>query len=151
MVDIKRVPIISIFESENFEKLAELYEEEGKISEINIDVNIDKEAYIKLEEIGMLDCLGCYDKELLVGFMVLITVNVLHYSMVTTTIESQFIAEKYRKYGTWKRMVSIAEDIAKSKNSFAMVMSSAIGTRFEKVANRSGYRATNIMYTKSLI
>lgn len=148
---VQQISIDNLFDDYMFNELCKNYELESKVSTISISINPNRDIYKHLEDSGVLDCIGCYYKDKLVGFMTIITSIVKHYSATSTVIESQFVLKEYRKYGAWNNMMKLAEQIAKDKGSFVIVMTSAIGTRFEKVANRSGYTATNIMYTKGLV
>jgi len=148
---VKKIVVKDIFDSSLFDNMKDEYEDESKVSTIGISSNPQLNVYQALEKNGSLACIGAYDNDVLVGFMTVITSVVLHYSQLSTTIESQFILRKYRGGGTWKKMMNLAEEIAKDRGSFMLVMTSAIGTDFEIVANRSGFNATNIMYTKNLL
>lgn len=147
---VKQSSVKDILFANNIDELIALYTNESKSSHIAIEPNINKEAYVALEDGGVLDCIVAYCDDTVVGFMFLITNYVLHYSRTSTIVESQFIVKEYRKYGTWKKMISIAEDIAKERDSAVIVCTSTIGSRFEKVANRSGFVATNIAYMKNI-
>ena len=149
-ITIKKTNIAELLFSNNIDELVKQYTHDGKSKHITIEPNIDKETYISLEDAGVLDCIVAYNDTVIVGFMVLITNYVLHYSRTSTIIESQFVMEEHRKNGTWKRMMSMAEDIARKRNSAVIVCTSTIDSRFEKVINRSGYVATNIAYMKNL-
>ena len=150
MVDVRKGDIIELFNSPN---MLTLYKEYSKESKNTLTPEIDpcEEMYVGMENLGMLDFVGAYDGDKLVGFIVALTTTMAHYSLAATTVESFFVIEKYRKYGTAKRLLKEIESIAKEKGAVNVFMSSPIHSALHLAARAMGYTNTHIIHTKKLV
>ncbi len=131
------------------EHLLQEYSKESKSSLVPT-INPDYTMYTKLESLGMLNCIATVSNNSIVGFIVLLTTVMPHYSQLSTTVESFFVHKDHRKFGTGKRLIDMAETIAKSKGSSVMFMSAPEGSRLEKATKLFGFKQTHKLYIKSL-
>ena len=146
-MDIRVVKTIDVVDRDDlFKEYAK--ESKGKLTP---DVNVNKEQYLKLEEAGLLDTIGLYDNDNLVGFISAYTYMMPHYTSLATSIESYFILKEYRKFGAGKKLLDKLVEIVNKKGSTMLFMSAGIGSNLDKVAKSFGFIATNIVYSKKIV
>ncbi len=106
------------------------------------------EMYKALDASGALFGFGAFDGEKLMGFAFLIAPILPHYGRVIATMESLFIAKKYRKTGAGLRLIREAERCAKELGSPALIISAPVGSVLDIILPRLKYTLTNRAYTK---
>ena len=84
---ISKISIKDIINASNIQYLCDMYEYESKSNGLP-PINLDSKTYIMLEESGILDCIGVYNDDTLVGFAALATTVMPHYTEKSTVIES---------------------------------------------------------------
>ena len=146
----KKIRVEEILNANNAKYLFDEYAKESKSGTVSTVVKPDIEGYKQLEELGVLDCVGAFDDEKLVGFVVSITSNMYHYSTFCTVIESQFVLKEYRKEGTWKKLLDLAEEQAKKRGSTNLFMTAPVGGRLDKIAKFYGFKPTSVFYGKDI-
>lgn len=149
MYEIRRVTVEEFLSNDNLDYIFGMYAKESKgvlVPQVKPDFNL----YLSLENVGMLDVIAAYKGTVLVGFMVLITNTLPHYSEKATTVESQFVLKENRKYGTGKKLLDYAVQVAKDNGATVMFMSAPIGGVLNRVAESFGFTSTNIVYTRKI-
>lgn len=150
MISISLCTIEDIVSSSVYEKMIREYEKECKNTNITVDTypNIDK--YKAIEKAGVLLCVGVFNDSVMVGFAIIIISEMLHYSKLATTVESQFILKKYRKFGTAKKMYEFIENKCSEIGSSAMFMSAPIGSNLDKISKYIGYKPVSTFFIKTI-
>lgn len=113
-------------------------------------INPDIAMYDMLESKGMLECIGVYDNEILVGFITILITTMPHYATVAGTVESFYVSPEYRKFGTGKKLLCFAENAVKARGGTTLFMSAPIGSRLEVAAKFFGFSETHKSYIKDL-
>lgn len=150
-LDIKEINVREILFADNSDYLFDKYAKESKNNGIVHNVKPDVDKYIMLEDAGALKCVGVFNnKKTLVGFLTMIISTMYHYSELCSTIESQFVLKDYRKYGTGKKMISLAENIAKNNGVRMMFMSAPKDSRLEIVSGVFGYKPISTFMMKEI-
>ena len=149
-VIIKLITVDMLFTDQEKGYLFYRYGEESR-GELAPILNPDKELYKKLEFVNMLFCVGIYESELLVGFIIAMVTPLPHYKGVMgATIESFYVTPECRKFGLGKRLLAVAEEKAIALGAEMSFMSAPIDSRLAKAASLFGYRPTTKVYTKKL-
>jgi GNAT superfamily N-acetyltransferase len=144
---VKKISVKEIFDDKDFEELVNKYSGESKVS--SQAVNIDFEKYIALEDSGMLDCFASYNEiDDMVGFLALVKNYSLHLSKFSVIIESYFVLNSYRKFGTGKILIGVAEEYARHIGAIAMLMPAPTDSRLSRVAVSFGYKNKYAVYMK---
>lgn len=151
---IKNISISELFDNDNASELFSLYSKESQSELVSIQQAPDRAIYEQLEETGTLDTVAVVpsdDTTKIVGFAVMITTVMPHYSQLGSTIESLYIHPDYRKGNIFKSMLERIKDIAVSKGSFNLFLSAPVGSRLDTIASRSSSLCnTHKMYTMDL-
>lgn len=107
--------------------------------------------YAAMEEAGVLQCIGAYQRELLVGFVSVITTVMPHNGKRVATVESLFVSHSERPTGAGNALLDAAEMYSSESGCVALLNTARKGSRLDKVlARRSGARATHTVYTSWL-
>lgn len=126
------------------------YEEEGK-SSLLPKILPDWSMYQALEDLGILTFMGAKDSEgTIVGFVSILVTSMPHYSKLSATVESLFVRKQYRKFGTAKRLLDEAMEVAKSKGATILFMSAIKGGVLERFLPLRGLTPTHTTYIKVL-
>lgn len=130
----------------------QLLKEYAKDSKSSLAPNIKPsiEIYNNLENLGMLNCIALMSDKTMVGFIVLLTSMMPHYSEPATLVESIFILKEHRKFGTGKELIARAEKLVKDKGIKLMFLSAANGSRLEKATRFFGFKKTHATYIKRI-
>ena len=130
-------------------ELLQAYASESKSNKVP-HINPDIYLYDTLETKGMLECIGVYKETKLVGFITIIITTMPHYATLAGTIESFYIMPEYRKFGTGKTLIHLAERVLQGKGGTTLFMSAPIGSRLEVAAKFFGFSETHKTYIKDL-
>lgn len=104
--------------------------------------------YAAMEEAGVLQCIGAYQGELLVGFVSVITTVMPHNGKRVATVESLFVSHSERPTGAGNALLDAAEMYASESGCVALLNTARKGSRLDKVlARRCGASATHTVYT----
>lgn len=125
------------------------YEEECGYSHTP-EFNPSIELYERMEAQGSLVIIGVFIQAKLVGFAILLTHPLPHYSIQATSIDAIFISKGYRKYNAGKNLFNLIENYASSISSKQLVCSAPLGGSFDKVAKSFGLIPTSRVYGKAL-
>lgn len=147
---IRKVDVRDILFSDNSETLFEAYAQEAENKIIKEKIQPNCEKYVLLYDTGLLHCIGAFDKDKMVGFITFIINDVLHYSKLSSVIESQFVLKEYRKSGAWNKMLKLVKDMSKENGAKNIFMTTTPNSKLDKVLQKKGYILTNNIYTESL-
>lgn len=134
----------------NFDALCAEYATESGIPELG-EPKVDVPMYQSMEAVGMGCCIGAWNGDELVGFGVLTLSPLPHYSKRIGCLISFFVASSARKGGTGIRIRQTAERIATERGAVGLMISAPNESRLDVILPRSGYRATNRLYFRSLV
>lgn len=147
---INKIPVTEIVYADNSDYLFDKYFDEGKTG-LTDRPKVNKDLYIHLDSLGMLDNFGIYDDtNTLVGFIIASTSESPHYGTLATTVMSVFILPEHRKYGAAKKLISLVERCARDKESSMVIISSPKDATMGKFITKIGYKVSNILYGKTL-
>lgn len=141
----------SISEIENSVNISELLEEYAAESSIkglpHPFAKVD--TYRHLESNGTIHILGAFLDESLIGYMIVLSPVLPHYSVRVAVTESFFVMKKYRKTGAALILLKTAETYAKDQSALGMFMSAPLGGRLAEVLPHVGYAETNRVFFKA--
>lgn len=104
--------------------------------------------YAAMEEAGVLQCIGAYQGERLVGFVNVLTTVMPHNGKRVATVESLFVAHSERPTGAGNALLDAAEMYASESECVALLNTARKGSRLDKVlSRRCGASATHTVYT----
>jgi len=144
---IKIITINQLFSQED--GLFQKYSDEAKVPQAP-DMAPDINHYLALEDNDALTVAGLYIDDKLQGFCTLVYFYLSHSDSLGASVDMFFIDSCHRGYGTGKKLISFAEDLARDKGAKIVTMTAPLNSRLEKVACSFGYEATNIIHTKAL-
>lgn len=147
---IKKILLKDILESTNAEELFEEYYRDGSVG-LTQGYCVNKELFYLLDSLGIIDCVGVYHNNILVGFIIASTSESPHYNMLITTVTSIFILKEHRKSGSAKKMLALIEDIAKARGSKLVIVSAPKGSALHKYAPMIGYKESHMLCSKVLV
>lgn len=146
---ITKIPVSCIVYADNSDYLFKEYFNEGKTG-LTGEPIVNRELYIQLDNMGVLDCYGIYDNDTLGGFIIASTTPSPHYGGLATNIMSVFVLKEYRKYGTAKKLITLVEQAAKDRGSSIVIISSPEDAVMGKFVTKIGYKVSNILYAKDI-
>lgn len=106
--------------------------------------------YHRIEDAGSLVVAGAFDGDKLVGFVFVMLAELPHYSALTATTESLFIASDYRVGMTGVRLINEAENIGRERGAVGLLVSSPYGSRLSDLLRAVGMRENNRVFFRSL-
>lgn len=107
----------------------------------------DAPMYQALEANGKIVALGAFDEDRLVGFLVMLTVTLPHYSEKVATAESFFVSAAYRRAGVGDRLLDEAKRFAKEMGAVGLLISAPINGKLAAVLERKkSFTETNRVF-----
>lgn len=146
---IKIIDIKTLFSEQSKLSLFQEYANESKIAEAP-EANPNEAMYNDMEARGFLTVVGLYSNDLLAGFTIITYSPMTHNGEWLATLDSIFIHQDYRKFGSGKRLIEFSESVASKVGAKVIVMTAPVGSRLSKVAKLFSYKETNIIYSKAL-
>jgi GNAT superfamily N-acetyltransferase len=142
--DIRECTTAEILSAED---LVEEYAEESSVDGMP-PTKPDAASYQAMEEAGRIKSYGAYRGDNLVGFIVLLSSVLPHYSTMVTVTESFFVMRSHRRGGTGLKLLEAAESYAKGNGSAGLIVSAPVGGSLERVMPRKGYAPTSTVFFK---
>jgi GNAT superfamily N-acetyltransferase len=137
-----------IFDAPNIKELLDEYAAESSIHGLpHPKAKVD--LYKQLETVGILYAIGAFLEETLIGFILVVSPVIPHYSEKISTTESFFVAKEYRKTGAGTKLRLAAEKYAKEICALGLLISAPIGSVLAEVLPRAGYKETNRVFFRS--
>lgn len=145
----KSVSVSEIFSCGGFvELISEYMAESGNPF---LPKNPDPEYYRTLEEKAGFSVIGVFDGDRLVGFGSFVLTVVPHYSTVTASVESVFLAKPYRKGFEGLRLLRALSSLAKSKGASGIYWGCRCGSRLERVFEKQKrFKRMNTVFYEAL-
>ena len=149
MIEVRKITFNKLCQAPNIAQLTQEYAQEASIEEMP-QHNPQIDMYLAMESTGIFHVFGAYDGDEMVGFLNMLTTKLPHYGVHAGTIESFFVEHSHRKTGAGRRLLSVAEDFAKSVGCIAMLLSAPTGSRLAKIMPRTKYRKSNEIFCRRL-
>ena len=146
---IHRISMEQLFGDEDAWELFREYANESSIREMP-PFNPDVDLYIKLEQSGVLRCLGSFVDNVLVGFGILLVTQNPHYSVRIATVESVFVTKAHRDTGAGLKLIYALKRQAKEQGAVALFASAPTHSQLDRVLSTMGWAHTNQVYCRSL-
>lgn len=147
--EIKQCSIADLVNAPNFGSILDSYEDECAIPEFR-NANPKMDVYYTLESLNKIIVIGAFCDNLLAGLLIVVVTEFPHFSCLTASTESFFVDHAHRKNGTGKKMLGLAECLAKDMGAKGLFMSAVANSRLEKAAPLMGFRKTNTQFFKVL-
>lgn len=130
--------------------LIEEYEVECRTAGLPI-ANPDLAMYNALHQAGFMKVWAAITDGVIVGFAVVITSRVAHYSAKLAVMESLYVAPQHRASGVGWRLIKKAEQQAKDAGITGLFISTPARGVLEAVMQneRTGYEHTNTVFYKA--
>lgn len=111
----------------------------------------DFDRFDRLEEQGLLACVGIFDGDTIVGYSVNIVTNHLHYrDLVTAGNDMIFIAKPYRKGRAGLTLLKATKDLCRARGAQMMMWHAKEGSALAKLLPRLGCRVQDILFSEDL-
>lgn len=150
ILSIRQSTVSEIFGSENIEILLDEYANESAIAGLpHPKAKID--LYHHLESVDAIYIIGAFLNDILIGFILILSPVLPHYSAKVSVSESFFVAEKHRKTGAGLRLLKAGEDYAKKICSLGLLVSTPYGGNLAEIMPRLGYSETNRVFFKGFV
>lgn len=145
---IRRVSHLDILRAPNAAELLAEYAAECSIH----DAAPQHEQYAAMEAAGALQCFGVYyhslDDPILIGFVSVLSAILPHAGRRMSTVESIFVAKKFRGSAAGRDLMFAAERHAEEINSIGLTYLPRIGSALEKLLiGRHNCVPTHTQYT----
>lgn len=122
----------------------EIANEKDKIS-----LNLNLEAYLKMNELGFLHCISCRQDGKLVGYLVSVLTRNLHHSQIAAAANDViYIHPNHRKGMLAVRLLKFFEKCMREKNVTVAQMHVTPSRNFGPILERMGYYQSEIIYRK---
>ena len=150
-VTFQPVSFRAILDAPNAKELFAEYEAECANPEL-APINPQADLYAAMEASGGLQAFGVYDGNTLVGFFTVLVWTVPHYGKKIGSNADIFLASAQRIKGNGGKIVTFAEEYAKSKGCVCFQWTVPTGSRFAQLLalNVSRYRRSNSVYLRLL-
>lgn len=141
----------TISEMESASNIAELLDEYAGESAITglPHPSVRVETYKYLETVNAIYAIGAFIDELLIGFLVVLSPILPHYSVKVAVGESFFVSKSYRKTGAGLKLLNAAEHYAKDIGACGLLVSAPIGGNLAEVLPHVGYTETNRVFFRN--
>jgi len=142
-------PVSEILDDERFEELIAEYAAESKADEAP-QYDPDRELYVKIESLGVLQAIKATHNDEMVGFAVVVLSQAPHYRDIIATTESLFVEKKMRVTGAGLALIRAAEEVALHKGCNALFVSAPAGGQLEKLMPKLKYRESHKVFARVL-
>ena len=116
------------------------------------ELDPDWVAYGEIEAAGRLFVLGVFSGEALVGYSINVDVPAHIHYRGTHYAQNQafFVAEANRRGGTGRALLEATEREAKRRGASRLLTHAKLGTAYEAMLDRSGFRVVEVLHGKEL-
>jgi GNAT superfamily N-acetyltransferase len=133
----------------NIHDLLDEYAQESAVKGLP-SPNAKAELYKTLESTGALQAIGAFIDGVLVGFIVVLSPVMAHYSALVCVVESFFVTKKSRNSGAGIKLLRLAEDYARSKESPGLLVSAPVNGILCDILPHVGYTESSRVFFRSL-
>lgn len=149
-ITYRQLTVDEFLSARNLNELIEAYADESAINGMP-PFKMHNEAYRALEKSGATMAFGAFDEnDTIVGFIQIITHVLPHYSVQVSATESYFVLAEHRKQGAGIRLLRLAEEYARERGSYALLVSAPTGGRLDALLPNLGYAETNRVFFRKL-
>jgi GNAT superfamily N-acetyltransferase len=107
------------------------------------------DAYKHLENTNSIYVIGAFLEEVFIGYIIMLSPILPHYSVRVAVVESYFVAKEYRKTGAGLRLLHEAERQAQEVGAFGAFVSAPFGGNLAEVLPHLGYDETSRIFFRS--
>jgi len=134
------------------DELKEIFPEHyAELNVVDLDLNPDYDAYRRLNEAGMLRCIICRHYDKVIGYILFIVNNHIHYKSCKTAIEDNYFLKKaYRKGRIGIKLFQYAEQVLKGCGVNRIIVSTKVDSDNSRLFEYLGYEHTDKKFTKML-
>ena len=146
---IKPITVAEILDDSRFRLLAREYAAESRPSGMP-PAKVDFAVYAAMVESGTLKAFGAYADDDLVGFISVLIGPSFHYSAQLAVIESFYVLNAHRRFGTAFRLMQSAEDWAKEMGCTVMIATAPIDGRMAAALPILGFEKSHYLCFRRL-
>jgi GNAT superfamily N-acetyltransferase len=147
MLEINYSTVAELEAAPNFGALLDEYAAESAIHGLP-HPKAKMELYKLMETTGVLEAVGAWADDKLIGFITVTTCVLPHYGEYISATESFFVSKAERSTGAGLRLLRAAECIARRLNAKGLLISAPIGGTLAEVLELTDYRETNRVFFK---
>lgn len=146
---IRPCTVAEIEQAPRLDALLAAYGEESHIPELG-EPEPCFATYRAMEAAGAVQIIGAFAPDL-VGVVILLVYGLPHYAgRKVGTLESFFVLPEARQSGAGMKLLHAAEARAAELGANGLLVSAPLDGRLDAILPRSGYRASNRIYVRSL-
>lgn len=146
---IRKCTIADLENASNISEILEEYAAESAIKGLpHPFAKVDTYKY--LETTGAIYPIGAFFDDLLIGYIIVLSPILPHYSVRIAVGESFFVSKAHRKTGAGLKLLHAAEDYAKEATAVGILISAPFGGNLADVLPHVGYTETNRVFFRSL-
>ena len=146
-ITIRYCTVDELESAPNLKALFDAYEEESSIAGMPSN-SPQVHTYRMLEKSGVLQCIGAFKGEELIGFVCVLTTILPHYGARMSSTESIFVAKEHRASRAGMYLIREAERLAERLQSVGLAVCAPIGGRLDQLLPLIGYEPTNRVYVR---
>lgn len=109
------------------------------------------DTYKHLESTNTIYTIGAFLADLLIGYIIIVSPILPHYSIRIAVSESYFVLKAYRGTGAGNKLREAAEEWSKQAGAIGILMSAPLDGDLAEVLPRVGYSETGRVFFKSLV
>ena len=149
---IRTITVDEAFDSPMFAALCDEYRAESLRNPDLMGALPDREGYAQMIGAGMMQMLGVFVENTLVGICTVLVTPVLHFAgKVIASTETLFVAEAHRAGGAGMKLLRAAEQVAAEAGAGGLYVTAPTGGRLERLLPHVGYHETNRVFFRGLL
>lgn len=146
---IKKCTISEIESASNITQILQEYAAESAIKGLPHPL-AKVDSYKQMELSGALHVIGAFFSDVFVGYIIMLSPILPHYSVRVAVVESFFVAKEYRKTGAGLKLLHEAENQARAAGGHGILISTPAGGNLAEVLPHVGYEHTNQVFFRAL-
>ena len=136
---------------ENGQKVIRSYYDELCLRPDLTELSPDLVRYKELERMGLLQTLGAFEGEEMIGQSVIIYSTPMHYSTTPVALsDSLFILKEHRNGSAGVRLIRRTEEEARKRGSKLLILHGKEGTTFVELVKKMKYWVQDILLAREL-
>lgn len=144
---VRPITVDEAFDSPVFVALCDEYRDEALRTPGMMGTLPDRQAYERMVGAGLMQPLGVFMDDELVGLCAVLITPVPHFGgLVIASTETLFVAQAHRAGGVGLQLLRAAEDLAVQAGAPGLYVTAPVGGRLERVLPGMGYRETNRVF-----
>lgn len=148
---VRPISVAEAFDSPVFAALCDEYREESLRNPNMLGASPDRVGYERMVQAGVMQPLGVFTGDELVGFCTVIISPVLHFGgKVVASTETLFIAKAHRASRAGITLLRSAEWVALQVGACGLYVSAPSGGRLERLLPHIGYHETNRVFFREV-